>query len=816
MTTEAVDYVGFLRDRASFVPLPTQGKILAAEKRFIQVTGGEQSGKHLALDTPVPTPDGWQTIDSLNLGDMVFDEMGQPTVVEWVSPVEVLEAYRLSFDNGTSIIASGTHPWLTRNYNARKHGYAPKVRTTIELLEGGLRRAAPQNHRLFANWSIAAPLPLALPVQELPVPPYVLGAWLGDGTSASASITIADEEIVTNLAWCGVDLRKQRGQYVYGLGGVALLERKHTSASRAASLQGKLRSLGVLHAKHIPSVYLRASVEQRFALLRGLMDTDGYVTKRGPLSFTNTNRALIDGFVELVTSLGMSSRLREGRARLYGKDYGPKWDVAFQTPHTVFGIHRKAVRQRPEKHSERSKNIYITDIVPVGMQQVRCIGVRTSSHLYLAGRGMVPTHNSELAGELLYERWPEDLARAEANHEPLLYWLVADDYDGTRREFEAITAKFSALLGANNVVASKVVNPGTIKIKTQNGLILVETKSAADPRKLRMRAPYGIIGCEASQLDLETFNRIMGRAAPRRAWVLLTGTFEEGSIGWFPQIWRAWQSGADDRQSFSMPTTENFHLYPGGKDDPEILRLKADSSAAWFLERIMGVPVPPKGLVFGEFRPDLHIADVEYVPGHKVYIWEDPGYGSQSAHAIEVAQIINDRVQVFQEFYEQGIITEGMIEMVVAQPWWKERDGAGIHLVSDPHYKDAHHSMTSVGEQWLKDTGLVAGGERGRINSGTERLKGFLKVDPLSGLTKIVFSPRCKGLLSEFGAGPNPFDGQMRPYKWKIDKDGQVYGDTPEDKYNHGVKAIIYGLVDRFGYVTSPDRQVIKVRNRIR
>lgn len=437
------------------------------------------------------------------------------------------------------------------------------------------------------------------------------------------------------------------------------------------------------------------------------------------------------------------------------------------------------------------------------------------------GKRFVQVAGGEQAGKsLTASKWllksfPADLAKNEGSRDPVLYWLVADDYDGTRREFEYVVEDFTALFGASNVHASKVVNPGYIEIKVpdERGMgIRIETKSAADPRKLRMQAPHGIVVCEASQTDLETFNRIMGRAGPKRAWVFLSGTFEEGSIGWFPQIWAGWKSGADDRQSFSLPATQNKYLYEGGENDPEILRLKADSSDAWFLERIMGLPVPPRGLVFGEFRPDLHIQDIEYVPGYPIYIWEDPGYGSDSAHAIEVAQVINDRVQVFDEIYEQGIITEGIIEMVVARPWWKERDGAGIHLTSDPNYKDAHHSMTSVAEQWLKDTGLVAGGERGKINSGTERLKSFLKVDPLTGLPRIVFSPKCKGVLSEFGAGPNPFDGQTRPYKWRVDKDGHIYGDTPEDKNNHGLKATIYGLVDRYGYVTSTDHEVIKVR----
>lgn len=440
--------------------------------------------------------------------------------------------------------------------------------------------------------------------------------------------------------------------------------------------------------------------------------------------------------------------------------------------------------------------------------------VLDSGKRFIQVTGGEQSGKSELAGEVLYERFPDDLNKARANHDTLLYWLVADDYDGTKREFEAIVQRFSALVGANNVNATKVVNPGYIEIKTSDSLIRIETKSAADPRKLRMRAPYGIVVCEASQLDLESFQRVMGRAAPRRAWVFLSGTFEEGSTGWYPQVWSAWQSGVDDRQSFSMPTTENTVLYPGGIDDPEIQRLKSESSDQWFLERIMGIPVPPRGLVFNEFRPDVHVQDVEYVPGHKIYLWEDPGFGSQSAHAIEVAQVIDGQIRVFDELYERGIITEGMIEIIVKRPWWKERENAGIHLVTDPNYKDAHHSMSSVAEQWLKDTGLVAGGERGKINSGNERLKTFLKIDPLSGVPGIVWAPRCRGVLSELGAGPNPFDGQMRAYKWKIDRDGQVYGDTPEDKNNHGLRGTVYGIVDLYGYVTSNRGDVIHVRNR--
>ena len=170
-----------------------------------------------------------------------------------------------------------------------------------------------------------------------------------------------------------------------------------------------------------------------------------------------------------------------------------------------------------------------------------------------------------------------------------------------------------------------------------------------------------------------------------------------------------------------------------------------------------------------------------------------------SATAGEIAHIIDDQVQVFDEIFERGLVTEEIIRICMNRPWWRERDGAGITLASDPHYRTQHHSMTSVEEQWLKDTGLVARGEKLRINEGTERLKGFLKPDPILRQPKIIFSPLCTGVLSELAVVPNPFDGQIRPYKWDTDREGNIIGDTPKDRWNHGIKALIYGISEHFG-----------------
>ena len=381
-----------------------------------------------------------------------------------------------------------------------------------------------------------------------------------------------------------------------------------------------------------------------------------------------------------------------------------------------------------------------------------------------------------------------------------LFWLVAADYERTRAEFEYLVDDF-ARLGLLKE-ASKRVDPGHLVLADGTR---IETKSAKDPRTLAMRAPNGILGCEASQLDLETFYRLRGRCAPKRGWLFLSGTFE-GSLGWYPQMFTAWANGADkDARAYSLPSYTNVHLYPGGATDPEILRLRDFSSDDFYMERIEGKPSPPQGLVFPEFRPDAHIADVEYEKDVPVHLWMDPGYAG--AYAIEVIQVKGDQIQVIDEIYEQGLVTDDMIDIAMSRPWWPDVQFGVIDVGGTQH-----QAMASPAEMWLNQAGLYLSSQKVRINEGTERLKGWLKIDSKTHAPRLVIAPHCHGILSEFGVVPNPFDGQTRAYRWKTDRDGNIVGDVPEDKNNHGVKALIYGLVDRFGYAYLDHKNTIAVK----
>ena len=248
-----------------------------------------------------------------------------------------------------------------------------------------------------------------------------------------------------------------------------------------------------------------------------------------------------------------------------------------------------------------------------------------------------------------------------------------------------------------------------------------------------------------------------GGALRGGGWWLRAGTLE-GSEGWYPNLAQAWDSGAGSGIRYKLPTWTNTALFPGGIDDPKIQQLKLEHSDLYWKERIAGEIVAPVGLVLGEFRADLHVQPVEYDKDYPVHVWEDPGYGTNSAHAVVLAQVVDGQVRVFDEIYVRGQTTEEIIGYLMRREWWSKI----LPPVIDPQYKDQHHATHSVHEIW-QNVGHVtpAGNERVDAGAGIERLRTFLKVDGVSGRPGLVISPLSKGLVSEFRAMPEPCEPQV-------------------------------------------------------
>lgn len=441
-------------------PRPVRWNPLEASRESrpsaILLAGTLGSGKSLSDATPIPSPDGWKTMGDLAVGDRVFDERGEPCDVLGVYPQpDGRECYEVVFSDGSTIVADAEHRWATldlaarqaRGYQARtrkrsldhlggtsrhrgvrrqggswiaqaqhdgkavylgsftdeddaarvaaayraehlpprrgEHRTVPQVLTT-EQIRGSLHRWGQVNH------AIPVTEPLAYPSRDLPIDPYVLGAWLGDGCSTWGTIHSADPEITEYFEAAGYPTT------VHAVG-----EGRCPRFGVGGGFRKQLREQGLIRNKHVPDEYMVAGVEQRLALLQGLMDTDGSINaKTGEAEFSSTLRGLAEAVRELAVSLGMKARLREGEAKPYGRVTGPRYRVYFSPHLPVFRLPRKLARVKPRSPRTPRALRYIVDVRPAPSVPMRCIAVDSPSHLYLAGDAMIPTHNTLAAQNL--------------------------------------------------------------------------------------------------------------------------------------------------------------------------------------------------------------------------------------------------------------------------------------------------------------------------------------------------------------------------------------------------------------------------------
>ena len=427
--------------------------------QMIIVAARPAMGKALALDTPLPTPTGWTTMGEVQVGDELYDAQGRPTRV--VAATEVMEGrpcYEVEFSDGSVVVADAEHQWLTETRAGRRSAAAAKNRwdpagdqgsststVTTEAIAATLRVGKDSR----ANHAVLNARPLQGGDSFLWVPPYVLGAWLGDGHATSNRITCETDEIPMYIESYGLTV-EARGNMLYSikLPTYPLTERScevcgsrfqpananvHTcgrscggknkvgrptlpcpdckesysggalcAACRAdhGTFTALLRKVGVLGNKHIPVSYLRGPEAARRELLAGLMDTDGTIVRQGgSLQFAVTSERLARDVYELIVSLGYKCTWREKKVRGRNERSSICYILTFSTTDDVFRLHRKQLLHKEYRpHSTaRIGRRYIVDVRPVRSVPVRCVQVDNPERLYLAGRSMVPTHNSTLA-----------------------------------------------------------------------------------------------------------------------------------------------------------------------------------------------------------------------------------------------------------------------------------------------------------------------------------------------------------------------------------------------------------------------------------
>lgn len=325
------------------------------------------------LDAMIMTPSGPRAMGSLQVGDFVIGSDGAPTEVVGVYPLGEQPMARVTFTDGSSVLTTWDHAWSVSIGVKDK----PVVRTTHQLSKLGPRK-------------IQRVRPVQFDEQELPIPPYTMGVLLGDGSIVSkATLSTADREIVDSV-------REDVQDVVINL-----------DAPRAPGLKAiyqlrlpeyvtywlaKWELLGCrAYEKFIPSMYLLGSIDQRWALLQGLMDSDGSV---GPqVRFVSTSKALIDGVQFLVESFGGTMKIHsaEGRVGTMASGYNTRthW---YGTVQGLVDLHR-VERKQIYRDQQLARGRRIASIVQDDTMDAQCIRVAATDQLYVTEHFIV-THNT--------------------------------------------------------------------------------------------------------------------------------------------------------------------------------------------------------------------------------------------------------------------------------------------------------------------------------------------------------------------------------------------------------------------------------------
>ncbi len=463
-------------------------------------------GRALALDTPIPTPDGWRIMGDLQVGDPIFDETGRVRYVTAIATWEDRPTYTITFADGTTITADAEHQWATSKVYDRDD---LRIRSTREIA------ATVQNSNGVTNHSTPWASAVQYPSQEFLIDPWFLGLWLGDGTSINGDITChADDldETVTMIEQAGYATKVVHNGQASGLGRLI----------RTYGARLPLRALDLKVNKHIPAAYLRGSIDQRLALLAGLMDSDGTVDKDGRCEFVNTNMDLVNGVAELVRSLGVGAR-SSLRKRANGTSHKlDSWCVKFTPTFTPFRLSRKIARCKPIRGREQH---YFVSVVPAGNRTTKCIEVDSPSHMYLAGTSFIPTHNSCLRSAYrpwYFKRTIEEIEAIGIERDlaglPVMYVPAKLMSPSATPEERAVLAAVKEIV--RNIKRNEqegVVLPNEFDPETKNPLWSLELLSTAGTRQLDIDATIARKNQEIAGVVLADFILLGHTAVGSRA-----------------------------------------------------------------------------------------------------------------------------------------------------------------------------------------------------------------------------------------------------------------------------------------------------------
>lgn len=376
---------------------------------FNSIQEAEQEGKHMVVakarrkgyeqpySEPVLTPNGYVPMGSLKVGDLVMNPNGIPVRIGDIVEQGTTEIYEVEFQDGRKVRCGANHLWATC-----RNGKKFYIMRTVDYMKRKLKQGSPGKEHY--PYKIPELNPLKFDERPITVDPYVLGILLGDGCICGDQVkfSTADQFIVEELQKRLPDyLIEHKEGYTYviksKIKGINELNRQ------LKELQVKVKS----YDKFIPEDYKFSSIENRFELVRGLMDTDGSITN-GTCNFVSTSEKLIDDLTFILRSLGIRCKKSKEILGKQNVDFGngnysdtrSHWELIITTEEDIFKLPRKLEKVRKNRNYNY-KGIGIKSIRKTGeFEQQRCLCIDNENHLYIT-KDFIPTHNSYKGGAML-------------------------------------------------------------------------------------------------------------------------------------------------------------------------------------------------------------------------------------------------------------------------------------------------------------------------------------------------------------------------------------------------------------------------------
>jgi hypothetical protein len=525
-----------------------------------------QAGKCLAKGTKILMFDGTvKNVEDVVIGDLLMGDDSTPrTVLSLARGRETMYRVQPRCNYAEAYEVNESHILSVKERKKRSTDLITRDMSIKEYL------ALPQwkkNDKI-----VGYKVPIEYPHAEVPIDPYWLGLWLGDGHSNSTAITCSDPEVIDFLGEfsCTLDGMRMSVYEERGRCASIALVNENPSRSKPNPIIEVLRELRVLNNKHIPFAYLVNSREVRLKVLAGLIDSDGHISRNHCLEITQVNKNLADDIVKLCRSLGFRASMVRKVAECQTGACSVVWKVSVYGDLSIIPVLVKRKKSLPVNLRENPLT-YGFDVVKLKKGEYFGFSIDGNKRFVLGD--FTVTHNTETVGgtvaacaimlPILANKYPDDwrlnITDEQGNYRGFRHGVKVGIY-APKHEQSQIT--FERVRGAIETKTSlRVLRELNVKAETNNGNTVSLTngseiicQSASDQSKIEGATHHLLIAEEAQDIsDMKMRKSLHPMTASTKGTIVKIGTASTQKCDFYNAI--------KENRRFELETGKKNHYF---------------------------------------------------------------------------------------------------------------------------------------------------------------------------------------------------------------------------------------------------------------